>query len=169
MNDIEIVIFRSVIVYLFIIVALRLFGKKELTQLSIIDLVFILLISNSVQNAMVGDNTSLLGGLTAATSLFVINWLLKNLIFRSKNLSAMVQGNPIMLVYHGKIIHKHLEQARLSMDELEAAIREHGVEDIKDVDIVILEVDGNISVLSNDFKRKTVKKRRLHKSLNFTN
>jgi uncharacterized membrane protein YcaP (DUF421 family) len=163
------IISRSVIVYFFIIFALRLFGKKELTQLSIIDLVFILLISNSVQSAMVGDNTTLIGGLTAATSLFVVNWILKNLIFRSKNLSGMIQGNPLMLVYHGKIIQKHLDQAKLSNEELEAAIREHGVKDIKDVDIAILEVDGNISILSNNFTRKTVKKRRIHKSLSFTN
>ncbi|MFH0773573.1 MAG: YetF domain-containing protein [bacterium] len=118
---------------------------------------------------MVGNNTSLIGGLTAATSLFVVNWILKNLIFRSKNLSEMVQGNPLMLVYHGKIIQKHLDQAKLSIDELEAAVREHGVSSVKDVDIVILEVDGNISVLSNNFTRKTTKKRRIHKSLNFTN
>lgn len=169
MTNIFLIVFRSVIVYFFIIFALRLFGKKELAQLSIIDLVFILLISNSVQNAMVGDNTSLIGGLTAASSLFVVNWILKNLIFRSKNLSEMVQGNPLMLVYHGKIIQKHLDQAKLSGDELEAAIREHGVRDIKDVDIAILEVDGNISILSNNFTRKTVKKRRIHKSLSFTN
>lgn len=157
------------IVYFFIIFALRLFGKKELAQLSIVDLVFILLISNSVQNAMVGDNTSLLGGLTAATSLFVVNWLLKNLIFRSKNISAIVQGNPLMLIYHGKIIQKHLDQAKLSLSELQAAIREHGVKDTKDVDIAVLEVDGNISILSNNFTRKSVKKRRIHKALSFTN
>lgn len=169
MTNIFLIVSRSVVVYFFIIFALRLFGKKELTQLSIIDLVFILLISNSVQNAMVGDNTSLIGGLTAATSLFVVNWALKNLIFRSKNLSEMVQGNPLMLVYHGKMIQKHLDQAKLSNKELEAAIREHGIKDIKDVDIAILEVDGNISVLSNNFTRKTVKKRRIHKSLNFIN
>lgn len=169
MTDVFFIVFRSVIVYFFIIFAIRLFGKKELTQLSIIDLVLILLISNSVQNAMVGDNTSLLGGLTAATSLFVVNWILKNLIFRSKNLSEFVQGNPLMLIYHGKIIQKHLDQAKFSNKELEAAVREHGVQYIKDVDIAILEVDGNISVLSNNFTRKTVKKRRLHKSLNFTN
>ena len=162
------IIFRSVVVYLFIILALRLFGKKELTQLSIIDLVFILLISNSVQNAMVGDNISLLGGLTAATSLFVVNWTLKNLIFRSKSLSKIVQGEPLVLVYRGKIIQKHLDQAELSIKELAAAIREHGVREIKDVDIVILEVDGNISVVSKT-NRKTTKKRRLHKSLSFTN
>ena len=165
MTDIFLIISRSVIVYFFIIFALRLFGKKELTQLSIIDLVFILLISNSVQSAMVGNNTSLLGGLTAAASLFIVNWILKNLIFRSKSLSEMVQGNPLMLVYHGKIIQKHLDQAKLSNEELEAAIREHGIRDFNDVDIAILEVDGNISILSNNFTRKTVKKRRIHKSL----
>ena len=160
MTNIFFIVSRSVIVYFFIIFALRLFGKKELTQLSIIDLVFILLISNSVQNAMVGDNTSLVGGLTAATSLFVVNWILKNLIFRSKNLSEMVQGNPLMLVYHGKIIQKHLDQAKLSNEELEAAIRKHGLRNIKDVDIAILEVDGNISVLSKNFTRKIVKKKK---------
>lgn len=81
----------------------------------------------------------------------------------------MVQGNPLMLVYHGKVIQKHLDQAQLNNEELAAAIREHGVREIKDVDIAILEVDGNISILSNNFTRKTVKKRRIHKSLNFTN
>jgi uncharacterized membrane protein YcaP (DUF421 family) len=162
------IVFRSVVVYLFIILALRLFGKKELTQLSIIDLVFILLISNSVQNAMVGNDTSLLGGLTAAISLFVVNWLMKNLIYRSENLSEVLQGNPLMLIYHGNIIQKHLAQAKLSRQEIEAAIREHGVKDVRDVDLAVLEVDGNISVLSNHFSRKTTHKRRLHKSLNFT-
>ena len=169
MNDTLLIVFRSVTIYLFIIFALRLFGKKELTQLSIIDLVLILLISNSVQNAMVGNNTSLLGGLTAAASLFVISWILKILIFRSKKLSGIVQGNPLMLAYHGKVIQKHLDQASLSNSELEAAVREHGVKKIKDVDLAVLEVDGNISILSKNFSLKTTKKRRLHKSLGFTN
>ena len=169
MINILLIVSRSVIVYIFIILALRVFGKKELTQLSIIDLVFILLISNSVQNAMVGDNTTLLGGLTAATSLFVVNWILKNLIFRSKNLSEIVQGNPLMLIYHGEVIQKHLDQSELSNTELVAAIREHGVKNVKDVDLAILEVDGNISVLSKNFTQKTVKKRRIHKSLSFSN
>jgi uncharacterized membrane protein YcaP (DUF421 family) len=169
MNNILPVIFRSAVVYFFIIISIRLFGKKELTQLSIIDLVFILLISNSVQNAMIGDNNSLAGGMTAAATLFIINWILKNILFRSKNISKLIQGDPLMLIYHGKIIQAHLNQAELSLNELKAAVREHGVENITDVDIAILEVDGNISVLSNNFSRKTVKKRRLHKSLNFSN
>ncbi len=159
---------RSVIVYLFVILAIRLFGKKELSQLSIVDLVFILLISNSLQAAMIGNDTTLTGGLIAAGSLFIVNWILKNLIYKSKKISETIQGNPIMLVYQGKIIHKHLEKAQISREELEAAIREHGVKNIEAVDLAILEVDGNISVLSSNFTKKT-RKRRLHKSLSFNN
>ena len=162
------IVIRSVIVYLFVILAIRLFGKKELSQLSIVDLVFILLISNSLQAAMIGNDVTLLGGLTAAASLFFINWILKNLIYKSKKISETIQGSPIMLVYQGKIFHKHLEKAQISHDELEAAIREHGVKNIEAVDLAVLEVDGNISVLSSNFSRKT-KKRRVHKSLSFSN
>ena len=159
------IIFRSIIVYLFIIFAIRLFGKKELTQLSIIDLVFILLISNAVQSAMVGENTTLFGGLLAATSLFSVNWILKNIIFRLPKLSRLIQGNPIMLVYHGKILNKHLTDAKISREEIDASIREHGVKNIKGVDLAVLEIDGNISVLSNNFKKITSKRRRTHKQL----
>lgn len=157
------VVIRSVVVYLFIIFAIRLFGKKELSQLSVIDLVFILLISNSVQNAMIGDNTSLAGGLTAAASLFLVNWVLKNLIFRYGSVSKMLQGESLMLVYKGKIIQRHLDRAKISLEELEAAAREHGVESIHKIDLAVLEVDGNISVLSNNFKHKTIKRRKAHK------
>jgi len=159
---------RSVAVYLFVILAIRLFGKKELTQLSVVDLVFILLISNSLQAAMVGSDTTLAGGLIAAGSLFIVNWILKNLIYKSKRISETIQGSPTLLVYQGKIFHKHLEKAQISLDELEAAIREHGVKDVSVVDLAILEVDGNISVLSSNFSKKT-KKRRIQKSLSFSN
>ncbi len=159
---------RSVIVYLFVILAIRLFGKKELTQLSVVDLVFILLLSNSLQAAMVGSDITLTGGLIAASSLFVVNWILKILIYKSKRISQTIQGSPIMLVYQGKVLYKHMEKAQISHDELEAAIREHGVKDIAAVDLAILEVDGNISVLSSNFSRKT-KKRRIHKTLGFNN
>ncbi|VVA43266.1 conserved membrane hypothetical protein [Candidatus Roizmanbacteria bacterium] len=155
---------RSIVVYLFVILAIRLFGKKELTQLSVVDLVFILLISNSLQTAMVGSDMTLIGGLVAASSLFIVNWILKNLIYKSKRISETIQGSPIMLVYQGKVFQKHLEKAQISLDELEAAIREHGVKDIEAVDLAILEVDGNISVLSSNFSKKT-KRHRMQKSL----
>ncbi len=149
---------RAFTVYLFIILALRLFGKKELAQLSVIDLVFILLISNAVQNAMVGENTSLEGGLLAAGVLFLTNFILKYAIHRFSSINKLLQGEPIMLIYKGKIQHKNLEKAGLSLQELEAAIREHGIGVIANVDLAMLEIDGNISVLSEDFKKKTVKK-----------
>jgi len=159
------IVVRSVIVYLFIVLALRLFGKKELSQLSVIDLVLVLLISNSVQNAMVGNDSSLLGGLIAAASLFGMNWILKNLIFKSEKINAFIQGNPVMLIYHGRIIQRNLDRVKMSHEELEAAAREHGVHSLSDVNLAVLEIDGNISIVSNDFKHRTIKKRRLHKSL----
>lgn len=166
--DILSVAFRTVVVYFFIIGAIRLFGKKELSQLSVIDLVFVLLISNSVQSAMIGQDTSLLGGIIAALTLFIINTLLKDLIFKNKKLGEFLEGDPLLLVYEGKVLEDHLVKARISKDELGAAVREHGVKAIKDVDLAIQEVDGNISVLSDDFKKRT-RKRRIHKSLQFEN
>jgi len=162
-NEYTSIILRSVVVYLFMVIAIRLFGKKEIAQLSVIDLVFILLISNSVQNAMVGPSTSLEGGLIAAASLFAVNFTLKNIIYRSKKASEILQGHALMLVYEGKVMEKNLEKSRISIDELESAIREHGVNSIKNVDLAVLEVDGNISVLSDDFKHRTVRKRKGHK------
>ena len=166
MNAYLMIALSSITVYLFIILAIRTFGKNELSQLSIVDLVFILLISNSVQNAMVGNNSTLLGGLVAATSLFAVNWLLRNLLFKHKEINRFIQGSALMLVYKGEVNKKHLDQANITMDELAAVIREHGVDDIKDVDLAVLEVDGNISVLSHNFTKKSMRKRIPRKMLN---
>lgn len=165
MNPLFLISFRSIVVYLFIILAIRIFGKKELAQLSVIDLVFILLISNSVQTAMVGENTTLLGGLIAATSLFIANVLLKNLFFRSKRISEFFQGNPLLLIYNGKAIENHLKQAKISHAELEATVREHGVKEISMVDLAVLEVDGNISILSNNFLQRSMRRRKIQKAI----
>lgn len=162
LNDLSIV-FRSIAVYLFIVLAIRIFGKKELAQLSVVDLVFILLISNSVQTAMVGDNNTLTGGLIAATSLFLVNMILKNLFFKSKKISQFFQGNPLILIYKGKELSQNIHLAKISHEELEAAVREHGVEKINQVDLAVFEVDGNISVLSNNFRHKTIRRRKGHK------
>lgn len=160
------IIISSVCVYIFIVAAIRIFGKKELAQLSVIDLVFILLISNSVQNAMVGNDSSLVGGLIAAASLFVVNHLLKIIIFKFPHLGKLIQGEPIMLVYNGKLNMENIEKSKISVKELMEAIREHGVSSIQDVDLAVLEVDGNISILSNEFSHKTVKKRKAKRVLN---
>lgn len=163
--DYLIISFKSIAVYVFIVAAIRLFGKKELSQLSVIDLVFILLISNAVQNAMVGDNTSLFGGFAAAGGLFAMNFILKKVMFSNQAISKIIQGEPLMLVYQGKIKEQALQKSGLSLEELNAAIREHGVESIEMVDLAVLEVDGNISVLSNNYVHKTSQKRKIHKAL----
>jgi uncharacterized membrane protein YcaP (DUF421 family) len=151
---------KSVAVYIFIIFAIRLFGKKELAQLSVIDLVFILLISNSVQNAMVGNDSSLQGGLVAALGLFICNYFFKLIMRRSKKISKIVQGEKIILIHEGEVLKKGLKEAMMSMDELERAIREHGVESVDKVDLAVMEVDGNVSVLSENYARKTMKPRK---------
>jgi uncharacterized membrane protein YcaP (DUF421 family) len=144
----------SACVYVFMVVAIRLFGKKEIAQLSIIDLVFILLISNAVQNAMVGPDTSLLGGICAAGTLFIINFALKYAIYRFPKFSAFVQGSPVMLVYEGAIIKENMIKSKISIYEIEEAAREHGVMSIDEINLAILEVDGNISILTDDYKTK---------------
>jgi uncharacterized membrane protein YcaP (DUF421 family) len=151
------IILRSLAVYFFIIIAIRVFGKKELAQLSVIDLVFILLISNSVQNAMVGPDTSLEGGLLAAISLFSVNYILKQVLYKSPKTSEFLQGKALMLIYKGEIQQHNLDDAEITRDELEAAVREHGIMDIQNVDLAMIEVDGSISVISDDFKTRTVK------------
>lgn len=156
----------AVAVYLFMVVAIRIFGKKELAQLTVIDLVFILLISNSVQNAMVGADSSLMGGLVAATSLFLINGLLKFLFYRFPKLEKWVQGEPLILIYKGELNKENMRKASISGDELLEAIREHGVPEVSQVDLAVLEVDGNISILSDNYKHMTIRKRRAHKVIN---
>ncbi|MFA5245360.1 MAG: YetF domain-containing protein [Pedobacter sp.] len=162
------IILRCIGVYLFMVVAIRVFGKKELSQLSTTDLVFLVLISNSVQNAMVGPNVSLAGGIIAASVLFSLNYMLKILMYRSDKVKELIEGKPVILVSDGKIDITNLHNENISLDELEEAIREHGIESYKEVRLAILEVDGNISVISeesNTLRQSRYKHRKKQKNL----
>lgn len=159
------IIFSTLVIYLFIVIAIRLFGKKELAQLSVVDMVFILLISNAVQNAMVGPDSSLSGGLVAASTLFIMNYLFKFLQYKFPKFGKVVEGDATMLVYKGKVLVLNLKKAEISYEELLEAVREHGVTSPQEVDLAILEVDGNISVLSHGYQHRTVKRRKGHKIL----
>lgn len=158
---------RSAAVYLFMIVALRLFGKKELSQLNTADVILILLISNSVQNAMVGNNTTLWGGLVAATILFAINFIIKKLLFKYKKFSDFMLEKPEILIHNGTLDFKILGKLNITSDELKEAMREHGVEYFKDVKMAMLEVDGNISIISGDkdLRQTHYKRKKNHKNL----
>ena len=170
MNPFLDIVIRSVCVYLFMVIALRLFGKKELSQLNTADIILILLISNAVQNAMVGENTSLEGGIVAALALFVVNFIFKRILFKSKFIKELVQDKPEILIHNGKTDYKALAKLDISSEELEEAMREHGVESPKDVKLAMFEIDGNISIISGDKNLKqTHHKRKIHKTLGTLN
>ena len=157
---------RSVAVYFFMIIALRIFGKKELSQLNTADVILILLISNSVQNAMVGADTSLYGGMIAAFSLFLINFIFKKVMLKSKFIKGLVQDKPEILIHNGKTEFKTLARLGITSEELEEAMHEHGIEYYKDVKLAMFEIDGNISIISgNENLKQTHHKRKVHKSL----
>ncbi|HKO75998.1 MAG TPA: YetF domain-containing protein [Flavobacterium sp.] len=167
MNPYLDIVIRSSAVYLFMVIALRIFGKKELSQLNTTDVILILLISNSVQNAMVGNNTTLWGGLAAATILFAINFILKKLIYRYKKFSEFMLEKPEILIHNGTLDFKNLGKLDITSDELKEAMREHGVEYFKDVKLAMLEVDGNISIITGEsnLKQTHYKRRKNHENL----
>lgn len=154
MNPIVDVVVRSLCVYLFMVITIRLFGKNQLSQLNAGDVVLLLLISNAVQNAMVGENTSLEGGIVAALVLFAANFTLKRLMFSNRSFASFMEADPVILVKDGVVDHVALRKVKITFDELNESIREHGVESIENVKLSILEVDGNISVISEDEKDK---------------
>lgn len=155
MNPFLDITLRSLAVYLFMILGLRLFGKNQLSQLNAGDVILLLLISNAVQNAMVGENTTLQGGLVAALVLFLANFGLKKLMFRNKTLKNLVEAEPIILIRDGILDKEALNKAEITVDELQESVREHGVETIEKVKLAVLEVDGNISVISSDNTNQT--------------
>lgn len=167
MNSFLDITIRSICVYFFMIIALRIFGKKELSQLNTADIILILLISNSVQNAMVGSDSSLLGGLTAALALFVINLIFKRIMTKSEFIRDLVADKPEILIHNGKTDYKTLARLGITSDELEQAVREHGIEHFNDVKLAMFEIDGNISVISgeNELKQTKHKRKHAHKTL----
>ena len=152
------IIIRTTAVYLVIFVGLRLAGKREIGQLTVFDLVVLLLISNSVQNAMVGPDSSLTGGIIAAVVLLVLDRVVAQLRLRSPRLRRIVEGSPTLLVLHGKMISEHIRQEGLDEDTLQAAFREHGVTDLKGVEMAVLEIDGSISVVPVGTETKRVRR-----------
>jgi uncharacterized membrane protein YcaP (DUF421 family) len=162
-NLLEIVL-RTSAVYIVVVVGLRLVGKRHVAQLSTFDLVLILLISNAVQNAMVGENSSLVGGIVAAATLFLINYLFSFIAYKFRRVDKILEGTPTLLVHNGEPIATHLDQEKITLEELEQVIREHGIESIGEVKNATMELDGTISVIpkGNGEKRiETFKHRKM--------
>ncbi len=141
---------RTAVIYTLVLVGIRLTGKREVGQMTPFDLTLLLLLSNSVQNAMTGPDTSLLGGAVAALVLLVMNYLLADLSGLNRRFRRAIQGAPTLLVHNGVPIQSHLAREHVSREDLDRALREHGCNSCSDVALAVLEVDGAISVLKYD-------------------
>jgi uncharacterized membrane protein YcaP (DUF421 family) len=141
---------RTSVVYFALLAGLRLTGARQLGQMSTFDLVLLLIIANAVQNAMVGPDTSLAGGLVAAAVLIGWHAVVNRLRLANPGVSRVLGGEGIMLIQHGGILEQHCQHAGIARDELLQALREHGVASVKDVRLAVLEPDGAISVIRND-------------------
>src|SRR5579864_676095 len=141
---------RTTVIYLLLLIGVRLSGKREVGQMTPFDLTLLLLLSNSVQNAMTGPDTSLFGGAVAACTLLLLNYLVADLSGANRRFRRVIQGQPSLLVHDGAIIESHMAREHVSMDELQRALREHGISDYHNVALAVLEVDGSISCLKYD-------------------
>lgn len=146
-SDLLGVAIRSAIIYVFLVVALRIGGKREVGQMSTPDLVVLLVVANGAQNAMVGQNTTLVGGIVACVTILVLARGLEIATSRSRAVSRAVIGEPRILVRDGAPIEGAIRAEEITQDELMAALREHGIEALDEVHLAVLEVDGSISVL----------------------
>ena len=138
---------RTLIVYIVVLVGLRVSGKRQMGQMTPFDLVLLLLISNAVQNAMTGPDTSVLGGILAAATLLIANQVVGYARNRVPRLRRLIVGSPTILIQNGEMVGKNLEHEEIPEDEVLAALREHGIEDVSEVELATLEVDGSISVV----------------------
>jgi len=156
-------ILRPMIVYLFLVVFLRIFGKRELAQLNPFDLVVLLSLSNTVQNAMIGDDNSVSGGVIGALSLLTINWVLTRMLFQSPKLSTILEGTETVLIRHGVVDWEATKKEALTELELRSVLHKQGFNSFEEVEKCVLEPNGNfymegIKALSDDAQRAALMK-----------
>lgn len=140
-------VIRAVVVYLFLLFALRYTGKRQIGQMAPFDLVLLLVLSNAVQNSMNGGDNSITGGIILATTLILLNLLLGWLTYRSPGMEALIEGRPVILIHNGKINHAALRASLMTTHELDAALRTAGCTGPAEVRIAVLENTGRVSVI----------------------
>ncbi len=154
---------RTGIVYACLLLGMRVAGKREVGQMKPFDLVTLLIISNAVQNAMVGQDSSLLGGLVAAGVILGLNYVVGLLRWRYGMAQRLFEGSPTLLVHDGQWVAAHLRQERLAQEDVIQAMREHGVDSLDQVKNAVLEVDGSISIIQKDQAVVTRTRRRFRR------
>ena len=147
-------IFRSLLVFLFLAIALRLGGKRELSQINVLDLAVLLLASNALQNALIGNDNSVTGGVIGAGTLFVANYLFVRLTFRSMRARRILEGTPSVLLRNGEPVKKNMNREAISMPELADIALEHGFADLNKVGLIVIETSGQFVCLSPEQAQK---------------
>jgi uncharacterized membrane protein YcaP (DUF421 family) len=149
-------ILRAVVVYAFLLVALRLAGRRELGQMTSFDLVLLLVVSNAVQNSINAGDNSLVGGLVSAITLVALNWAMGFAAWRWGWFERAVQGRPLRLVTDGKVHMGALRQERISLSELRSALRKQGIARVGECRQVVLEPDGTLTAVRRDVVQRTL-------------
>ncbi len=154
--DISVVekIVRPAVVYAFLLIAFRIAGKRELGQLTPFDLIVLLTISNVLQNAMIGPDNSLGGGLIGALTVFLLKGLIARLAFRFPRLAEWLDGGPTTLIQDGQILQENMRREVMTLEELQRSLRHHelGWEDVAQIRRALLELDGTVTI---QLKRET--------------
>jgi uncharacterized membrane protein YcaP (DUF421 family) len=135
-------VMRTIVVYFFLLIGLRLGGKRELGSLNPFDLVVLLVLSNTLQNAIIGPDNSLLGGMIGGATLLLLNALVVRFLFKHQKLESLVEGEALELVLDGKVLHENLTKEQITLEELHAHAREQGVDDLNEVKCARIEVGG---------------------------
>ncbi len=143
-------ILRSGLVYIFMVVGLRLFGKRELAQTNTFDLIVLLTLSNTLQNAIIGQDNSLTGGVIGAISLLLLNYLVVRFLFRRAKLDRFLEGAPVALIKDGKVQQRNLDRELITLAELTAAAHKQGIRNLEDVDRCVLETGGSVTFTPKD-------------------
>jgi uncharacterized membrane protein YcaP (DUF421 family) len=143
-------VLRPLVVYGFLLVAFRFSGKRELGQATLFDFLILLLISNVVQNAMIGDDNSIGGSFAGVAVLLTLSWGLNKLTARSPKLRRILEGSPTLLVHNGQVLDKAMRKESVAVNDLLTAFREQGIASVSEVRYAVLELDGKISIIRND-------------------
>jgi uncharacterized membrane protein YcaP (DUF421 family) len=154
-------ILRPIVVYAFLVISLRLSGKRELVQLNPFDLVVLLTLSNTVQNAIIGEDNSVTGGIIGATSLLVVNYLVVRFLYNHRKLDQFVEGKADVLIDNGKVRTEHLKKELITMQQLSAAARKQGFDDLADVQQCVLEPGGTLTFIARKPDTEDVRHREL--------
>jgi uncharacterized membrane protein YcaP (DUF421 family) len=140
-------VLRPVVVYAFLVIGLRLAGKRELAQLNPLDLIVLLTLSNTVQNAIIGDDNSVTGGLIGATTLLAMNYVVVRFLYRHSSIEQLVEGHSVTLVQNGEVLHPSCAREFITTEELESAARRQGLESLNAVKTAILEPGGTLTFI----------------------